>query len=152
MVKGLSHLPPIVGCQGIDLTALPSDDANVLRAVLESVEGHKRYSARIHRLAYSGLTDAEVFVFLSRVCVYGIEANRRRNWFGGRIWNYILGQSGQYVAIPGRILIKLFRDAELAIPGWMRPEWQYNLRLDYAEAFRQTYQSAFYETHELEVA
>ncbi|SMX34814.1 hypothetical protein [Actibacterium lipolyticum] len=151
-MKGLSHLPPIVGRKGIDLTALPTDDANVLHAVLESVEGHKKFSARIHRLAYAGLTDAEAFVYLSRLCGYGIEANRRRSWFGGRVWNYAIGQSGQYVTIPGRILIKLFRDAELAIPSWMRPEWQYDLRLDYAEAFRQTYQAAFNEMHELEVA
>ncbi|WP_411352859.1 hypothetical protein PNH50_08955 [Leisingera aquaemixtae] len=149
-VGNFSSYPAICGLDGVDLIAQSPEAFETFGALAPRVGGREfsgsslsKHSARIERLAFAGMSESEIYVFLFRATATAREALDRSKRFLGRIYNWMTGPAEPYVTVPGHLLIRLFKETTGKFPGFLKSGHEYKLRLDYAEAFAELYKTAY---------
>ncbi|OED47739.1 hypothetical protein AB838_13980 [Rhodobacteraceae bacterium (ex Bugula neritina AB1)] len=156
MSPDFSQYPAICGLDGIDLSLQGQEAFDAFGALaprlgaVASVNRHlvkgsdqAEQSARIERLAFAGMTAGEVYIFLYRATATAREAWERSRHFWGRIYNVLTGPAKAHIDVPGHLLIRMFEDTAGQAPHFLQPGYNYQLRLDYAEAFADVYKTHY---------
>ncbi|WP_425078202.1 hypothetical protein [Ruegeria denitrificans] len=76
--------------------------------------------------------ETELYGFLHFRIDTALKAQKRSNWFGGRFYNALVGQSATYVPLSGTHLRQALSCLGLQAPEKVVVQGRYELRLDYA--------------------
>lgn len=88
-------------------------------------------------------SNADAHIYLHNQCTLARQALNRQESYFGRLYNRMTGATSPYVTVPSLLLRKLLSECTEAPVDWIDLKANYQMRIDYAKAFAESYRAAF---------